>query len=323
MRQTIHARNLAVLVLSATLVLATTATHARGPRGGRSGGGSRVNATSPGGRITSPRPSNLSAGSNLLSSGATNLSTRVGDGGAGLLDASQFQGTLQQQLIQRDNQRLQSQEQLSQQHEQLQQNAQNWANQFQNRPEPFTPAWYAEHPNAWRNQHPHADATVVASTAAVAAWVGANAYAPAYGGSSATVVVYESDPPTDESDYADADGGDAQAAPSEPAGTWLPIGVYAMSTAAQAPATLMLQLVVDHDGKLQGVYYDSITNTSHNLSGAVDQTTLVAHWSLESSEQVAFQAPLEQLTQPSGTLQVNLPAGPQEWRLVRVENPGH
>jgi hypothetical protein len=30
-----------------------------------------------------------------------------------------------------------------------------------NRPEPVTPAWYAEHPNAWKFTHPHADATRV------------------------------------------------------------------------------------------------------------------------------------------------------------------
>jgi len=101
---------------------------------------------------------------------------------------------------------------------------------------------------------------------------------------------------------------------------WFPVGIYALATTKDAPAMLMLQLVVDHQGTLRGVYYDSVTDSSHNLVGTLNPNTKIAKWRLESSSQVSFQASIDELTQPSGTLQVIVPSGPQQWRIARVES---
>jgi len=100
--------------------------------------------------------------------------------------------------------------------------------------------------------------------------------------------------------------------------SWLPIGTYAVSTTKNAPALQMVQLVVDRQGTLRGVYYDSVTDTTHNLLGEIDSNTQIAKWQLESNAQISFHAPLNDLTQPTGNLQVNMPAGAQQWLLARV-----
>jgi hypothetical protein len=44
----------------------------------------------------------------------------------------------------------------------------NWTSTH---PEPFTPAWYVDHPGAWHATHPHADAAAVAAVGGLAAWI--------------------------------------------------------------------------------------------------------------------------------------------------------
>ena len=83
-----------------------------------------------------------------------------------------------------------------------------------------------------------------------------------------------------------------------------------------------MQLAVDRQGNIRGVFFDSITNTSHNLSGRIDQATQQAQRSLDTNPQVMFRAPLAALTQPSGTIEVTQPGGQQTWQIARQENGG-
>jgi len=54
----------------------------------------------------------------------------------------------------------------------LQSATQNAVNAWTTGPQPFTAAWYLEHPNAWKVTHPYAPAAAVAlTTASVAAWL--------------------------------------------------------------------------------------------------------------------------------------------------------
>ena len=321
------------LTLVATLAMICSQADARGRGGGRSGGGR--GGASAGGRNNSSRPSGggsraggafsnpgshadqLGAGQfGGQASGAGNISSRSGSLGSGLADKSQLQGLLGQHSGQPNGK-------AAERNGLHQQNAQTKANEFQNGPQPFTASWYAQHPNAWQATHPHAGAAAVATTATVAAWVGGAYYAPAGSGDSSTTIIYEAAPeeattavaPAATPTYA------AQPAPVQPANAeaWFPVGIYQLATSKDVPALLMLQLVVDHQGTLRGVYYDSITNTSHNIVGTLNPSTKVAQWRLESGSQVTFQASLDELTQPAGTVQVNVPAGPQRWQLARVE----
>ena len=323
-------RLLFALTTLATFSMICSESFARGPGGGRRSGGGRAGASTRGGgggarsgrAISQPTrsPGQLRG----TSAGAGNHSPRSGGLNSGLADKSQLQGLLGKQSGQLSS-KLSEQSGKLQQNGQFQQNAQSKANQFQSASQPFSPAWYADHPNAWQATHPHADAAVVASTAAVTAWVGAG-YAPASSGGSSTTVIYEEAP----REAAPEEAANAtstlpvattNASPAPPANAeeWFPVGIYSLATTKLSPPTVMLQLVVDHQGKLRGVYYDSITDTTHNIVGTLDPNTRVARWQLESSGQAIFQASLNELTQPTGKLQVKLASGPQQWLLTRVE----
>ena len=348
MRSIVTRRVFFTLTLIATLSMICPEADARGGRGGGGGGGraggGRAGASG-GSRNFSSRPSsggsraggavsspgNLSGhfGSGQLggqAAGSGNFSSRGNGLSSGLANNGQLQGMLSQQSGQLQSGQLQSGQRsgkFSEQSGQHQQNAQNKANDLQTGSQPFTASWYAQHPNAWQATHPHAGAAVVATTATVAAWVGTGYAASDGSGGSSTTVIYETAPeevateaPVAEPTYA------AQAIAAQPtsAEAWFPVGIYQVSTSKNAPALQMLQLVVDHQGTLRGVYYDSITNTSHNIVGTLNPSTKVAQWRLEAGSQVTFQASLDELTQPTGSFQVNVPAGPQKWLFARVES---
>ena len=102
-------------------------------------------------------------------------------------------------------------------------------------------------------------------------------------------------------------------------GDWLALGVYSVLSSSGEPTSRLMQLAANRQGELRGVYYDSISNNSQNLSGRIDQATQVAQWSIDSNSQVSFSATLAQLTQPTGTIQVDQPGGKQQWRVARQE----
>jgi hypothetical protein len=226
-------------------------------------------------------------------------------------DAGQFQ-SLQQQA----GQKWQSRD------GQFQQNAQNALSDFKNGPQPFTAAWYADHPTAWQATHPHADAWAVASVAGVTAWLGWAAY-PADTGYTTynNTVVYEQAPAyQDTVDSGDAAADQSASTQADAAGDWLTLGIYSVLSNTGEPTSRLLQLATNRGGELRGVYYDSISNTSENLSGRIDQATQQAQWSIDSNPQITFVAALSQLTQPTGTIQVTQPGGQQQWRIARKQN---
>ncbi len=200
-------------------------------------------------------------------------------------------------------------------------NAQAWWNNYQNGPQPFSPAWYAQHPNAWHATHPYAGRWPVASVAVVGTWLGwAAVPQETY---SSTTIYFDGEPVyTDESE-AVAGQYDVDASPADvelPAGDWLPLGVYSLVTAPDQDPMQLVQLAVDRNGVVRGVYYDAVTNTSHNVVGSIDRDTQNAQWTLESNPDLAFQTGIDQLTQPTGVVEVTLPSGVQEWQLVRLAN---
>jgi hypothetical protein len=267
-------------------------------------------------------PATRNVGGNLNGNAAGNLNGR-NFGGQQFGNQQQLQGMLQQQAGARNGnwQQQFSQSNLSDRAGQAPQNYQQQLTNFQNGPQPFTPQWYAQHSQAWQNTHPHADAWAAASVTAAAAWLGTAYYPPTGSGGSSTTVIYEEAPaePT-LAEQSDAALANVAADPSAiDQSQWLALGVYTVATTPQVAPTLMLQLAVDHGGNLRGVHYDGLTNSTHNLTGQVDRNTRRAAWSLESNPDAQFQAPLDVLLQPSGTVEVNLPTGAQRWNLTRIE----
>jgi hypothetical protein len=197
------------------------------------------------------------------------------------------------------------------------QNFQSQIGEFQSGSEPFSPAWYADHPQAWQYTHPHADAAAVATAAGVTAWLGAAYYTPAESGGTSTTVIYQEVPAeeTVPQELPAAAVANVAPVPEE----WMTLGTYSLIANPGSPPTLMLQLAVDHRGQVKGVYYDLLTNTTHNVSGTVDRTSQSAQWSLDGNQQLIFTAPLNELLKSAGTVEVKLATGPQQWQLVRLE----
>ena len=181
-------------------------------------------------------------------------------------------------------------------------------------PKPFSPSWYAQHPNAWHATHPHARPTAVALTAVgVTRWLTA---APA-----GTTVVGESaeyaEPADSGSNVADES---LVAAIDDDGRQWLPIGVFSLHPAGQPAATRVMQLSVGRDGRLRGSHFDLITNATVDVRGHVDSSGSQATWTIGPGGRVVFEASLEELTGPTGRVTVRYPDGQTgQWQVSRVE----
>jgi hypothetical protein len=203
------------------------------------------------------------------------------------------------------------------------QNAQAWWNNYQNGPQPFTPAWYTQHPQAWHVTHPYANEWAVATAAGLAGWLGWAYAAPPSSYSSTTILFDDVPVGPQETDtlaevYVDASPSDVVL----PSGDWMPLGVYSLVGAPDRPPTQLLQLSVDRQGVIRGIYYDAVTDTSHNVIGSMSRNSQQAEWSLESNPNLAFRAAIDQLMQAEGVVEVSLPGGVEQWHLVRMEDAG-
>lgn len=173
--------------------------------------------------------------------------------------------------------------------------------------EPFSPAWYLEHPNAWQITHPYADAFVAASAATVGAWLGVNAYAEGGGGG----LYGDDDAPFDTT------GDDANV--DLPSGNWLPLGVYALGALGQDESNTLIQLAVNRQGDLRGTYYDILTDEAQDIRGNVDKSTQVVTFTIGNNSKVTFETQLNQLIEKAAQVNVRFPGGAWPWQLVRLE----
>jgi hypothetical protein len=319
-----RSRLLLAFTLIAAIAFSTSPSFARGGRGGggrgAGGGGGDGRAAGASG------PSNGQIGSNFSGNPA-----QAGNSPRNVAGAQQLPGTLrqagqggqQQTITGRAAGSRNSQGTFRQQATQYQQRITNPRDgqaqqaaraqgfqQFQSGAESFSPATYAN--------HPHADAAVVATAASVTAWTDPAYYVPNEYPESSTTNVYQK-APAEETTTAGTLPGQVTASVSADASEWMPLGTYSLVAHQNTTPSLMLQLAVDRAGQLGGVYYDSLTNTSHNIAGTLDRATQNAQWSLENNPQVIFQAPLNELLKPTCTVKVNLATGPQQWQLTRVE----
>ena len=76
----------------------------------------------------------------------------------------------------------------------------------------------------------------------------------------------------------------------------------------------------DRRGRINGNYFDMITDSDHSVSGDIRQQSQWAEWSLNQNPNIRFRANVVQLLQPYGNVTVQLPGGDQRWQFVRLEN---
>jgi hypothetical protein len=89
----------------------------------------------------------------------------------------------------------------------------------------------------------------------------------------------------------------------------------------QSGGRQLVQLAVNRDGALSGVYFDEFLGVSVNVAGSVERGAQRAAWSLESNPQVGFSTPLATLTSASGEVSVTGPDGAETWVAARLESP--
>ncbi len=220
----------------------------------------------------------------------------------------------------------------SQAQSQWQGRAQNLAN-YAPQSQPFTAAWYLDHPSAWQATHPHADAWAVATFGAAAAWVGLAATQPAVYQSYESYTVSEgsASQPSDEEQVSQAGGLAASGNVNLKTSEWLPLGVYGLlpgdfasgeKAAANLEANLLVQLVADKSGALTGAYYDVLSDKGQTIQGSIDKADQRVAWSVAGSKAALFETSLGNLTKDRSPLLVHFPNGrTQKWTLVRLEAP--
>ncbi|MAT68947.1 MAG: hypothetical protein CMJ58_05430 [Planctomycetaceae bacterium] len=320
LRNTFHVSFLFAVALAAVILLPTDA-QAR-PGGGRSGRAGGVGSRSGGGlpsptgdsgttrpagfRAQGPRPAALGDAGVRPSATATSAGTQQVQS---FLNLPQSGQSVRNQI---------STQQFSDQPGQLRSQTQEWLGNATSGPQPFSPAWYAQHPNAWQYAHPHADAWAAATVAATANWLGWTTI----GGSTSTSVTYvEAAPaePTPAEPLVDSGLAPTSAAPV-PAGEWLSLGVFALDRPGGG-GRQVVQLAVARSARVQGVYYDDLLGVTANVSGTVDRATQQVTWSPEGNPRTVFAADLAGLAAAETRVKVTTDGGVQQWTAVRLESP--
>ncbi len=199
---------------------------------------------------------------------------------------------------------------------------------FTSKNEPFSPAWYADHPGAWQYTHPHADAWAVAGIGATAAWLGIGAgYAAADDGTYYTSdddstdddATTEDTQPQQEQDAAQLAAAGAVDVPNNT--QFLPLGVYALAPAGHSDATAVVQLSVTKDGILRGSYCDLISDQGQTIFGAIDKQSRRAAWTVGTGGKAVFETTLDSLTRADGQVALEFPGGDvKQYTLARFEN---
>ena len=198
---------------------------------------------------------------------------------------------------------------------------------MEGRTQPFTPAWYSEHPDAWQYTHPHADLWAVAGVAGLTNWLGYPAAAATTTAATSTTVAAASATTTAAGTEAAATAtatstdGNASSAAAPSDLEWMPLGVYATGPKDAAQAHVYQQLAVSKQGELKGNYYDSITNTTQPVSGSIDRETRKASWKVGGKGGATFETTLDALMKTPSDVTMKSGGAEHEWELVQVQKP--
>lgn len=106
-------------------------------------------------------------------------------------------------------------------------------------------------------------------------------------------------------------------------GDWLPLGVFAVASHANAAAqsNRFVQLAINRNGEIAGVLYNSATDVAHDLTGMVDPNNQKAYWSLsDRTDSPIASTGIYNLTEDQTPISVHFSDGSdQKWVLVRLQ----
>lgn len=104
---------------------------------------------------------------------------------------------------------------------------------------------------------------------------------------------------------------------------WLPLGVFAVGSDANSAmqSNRIIQLALNRSGEIAGVYYNSSTDTAHDLTGKVDPNSQIAYWSLaDRTDSPIASTSMYNLTEDETPINVHFANSlDQTWTLVRLQ----
>jgi hypothetical protein len=110
--------------------------------------------------------------------------------------------------------------------------------------------------------------------------------------------------------------------PSDITGEWLPLGVFAAGKTVEQAAfsSMFIQLVVNKERDIAGVYYNSTTDETHPIAGMIDEDTQQVLWKLsDNPDSPLMVTGIYNLTQDVVSVQVFFPDDTEQtWTLVRI-----
>jgi hypothetical protein len=188
-------------------------------------------------------------------------------------------------------------------------------------PAPFSPAWYAAHPNVFHVVYPHADAVAAVTAASLAAWLTIPTAVAVAGSESNTIVqttVTEVESSTAASSIEPTPISEA-ASVSPNSADWLSVGVFALKSSESGQATRVVHLFVDRSGNLRGSQVDLLSQGVEEVQGTINRETQVATWTVGTAQTASFEVPVRALTEDEHDVTVRFANGSTEtWRLVRT-----
>jgi len=191
----------------------------------------------------------------------------------------------------------------------------------------FTPTWYTAHRGAWTTAALAASAWAPASWGSAADWVGCDFLPEDYDYGSTVLyqggnVYVEGQPAGSAAQYYDqasslATSGDAN---QDDQADWLSLGVFGMVQDQQTDPTMIFQLAVNHQGIIRGNFYNTMTDATLPVHGAVDKKTQRVAWTMGDNKSTVVDTGLANLTKDEGPALMHFGKDrTQEWLLVRLK----
>jgi hypothetical protein len=175
-------------------------------------------------------------------------------------------------------------------------------------PRPFSPNWYAEHPEAWRIEEPNIDVFSPADSSALALWLGVAELV-----GTASESASPSSTRLTASELREASGTDDAIQTTQ----WMPLGVFALRPIDGGAATRVVQLAVSPEGLIRGSHLDMISGGVHTLRGRIDKVNRRAALTIGNEGTTVFDAPLATFTEAPARLKAYFADGSDEsWMLI-------
>lgn len=191
----------------------------------------------------------------------------------------------------------------------------------------FTRPWYRDHAAAWFGAGMAASAWAAATWSSAADWVGCDSTPVDYDYGSTVLyqggnVYMDGQPEGSESQYYDQASSLASSGVSaqDDKSQWMPLGVFGLVQGNETDPTMIFQLAVNHQGVIRGNFFNTVTQDTLPVRGAVDKKTQRVAWTIGDKANTVFDTGLYNLTKDEAPVLAHLgKGGTQQWLMVRLK----